>query len=61
MPLQPDEIDTLRRVLTKVCETRGAPLDSAEAENLAFRLINIFQSGVHTESALIAEISTEEP
>ncbi|MEY9200146.1 hypothetical protein ABIA16_005325 [Sinorhizobium fredii] len=51
-PLGPDDLCLLQRVFDCELELRKLRADSEEAEILAQRLIDLFQSGIRREEAL---------
>ncbi|CCE98611.1 hypothetical protein ABIA24_004277 [Sinorhizobium fredii] len=52
LPLSPDDLDTLQRILDRELEARHISNDSDEAGMLARTLIELFQTGVRGEDAL---------
>ncbi|MBB3395393.1 hypothetical protein EV291_1442 [Rhizobium sp. BK068] len=52
LPLSPDDLDVLQRILDGELETRHISSDSDEADILARALIELFQTGVRGEDAL---------
>ncbi|MDL2409616.1 hypothetical protein PY650_29105 [Rhizobium calliandrae] len=52
LPLSPDDLDVLQRLLDGELEARHISNDSDEADMLARTLIELFQAGVRDEDAL---------
>nr|WP_042776318.1 hypothetical protein [Sinorhizobium fredii] len=52
LPLSPDDLNVLQRILDRAIGARHVSNDSDEADELARRLIELFQTGVRNEDAL---------
>ncbi|APG87546.1 hypothetical protein SAMCCGM7_pC0344 (plasmid) [Sinorhizobium americanum CCGM7] len=48
LPLRPDDLALLQNILDEELEARHVPMDSEQAEELARRLVDLFQSGVRS-------------
>lgn len=60
VPLGPADVDMLERVFDIARDRLDIRRGSAEAEALAARLFDLFQSGIHTENELLAMAAAEE-
>ncbi len=52
LPLKPEDLSTLQRIFDAEVDARHLPVGSEQAENLARKLIELFQSGIRGEDAL---------
>lgn len=52
LPLSPDDLNVLQRILGRELETRHISSDSDEADMLARTLIELLQAGVRGEDVL---------
>jgi len=51
--LYPTDLELLKRVFNKLCAESRCQPNTSEAENIAIRLLNLFQSGQTTEDELL--------
>jgi hypothetical protein len=49
----PDELNTLESVFEEACRTSKITRDSADAENMALKIMLLFQSGVDDRGRLL--------
>ncbi|PDT50422.1 hypothetical protein [Sinorhizobium fredii] len=52
LPLTPDDLELLKSILDCELNVRHITCDSGQADDLARRLIELFQAGVRTAEAL---------
>lgn len=52
LPISPDDLNVLQRILDRELEARHISNDSEQADELARRLIGLFQAGIRSEEAL---------
>jgi hypothetical protein len=52
LPLRPEDVTLLQGILDEELEARHITIDSENADTIARRLIELFQSGVRDEDAL---------
>ena len=50
---EPDELKVLESVFEEACRTSKIPRDSADAENMALKIMLLFQSGVDDRDQLL--------
>lgn len=55
--LDPDELGTLESVFEEICQLSKIARGSAEAENLALKLMLLHQSGVNDRGQLMLAVS----
>jgi hypothetical protein len=54
--IEPSDLEMLARVLHHICKQEGHQLDSDDAQNVARKLVYLFQSGVVDEFHLMDNI-----
>jgi hypothetical protein len=52
LPLRPEDLSMLQRIFDSEVDARHLRVNSEQAENLARKLIELFQSGIRREDAL---------
>lgn len=52
LPLRPEDLSTLQSIFDEEVDARHLRIDSEQAEDLARRLIGLFQSGIRREDTL---------